>query len=161
MSSWEKDKNRRKKYPSSCVNLTSRKDFKIFVFMPRWWNLFHHGWTDNWKDLGMQTHFYEPSTLSWRLWVALPQGRLEIWCVILLQGLHKDCHPCDFQTWLLFHGNVKNLPNTVKKLENRNLSPETLPEQTDSTFDSVPFSEAKLWRKKRQSHIPILQWQYR
>ena len=91
-----KRQNRRKKYPSSCVNLTSRKDFKIFVFIPRWCNLFHHGWTDNWKDLGMQTHFYEPSTPSWRLWVALPQGRLEICCVILLQGLHKDCHPCDF-----------------------------------------------------------------
>ena len=88
------------------------------------------------------------------MWVALPRGMLEIWCVILLQGLHKDRHPCDFQTRLLFHGNVKNLPNSVKKVENRNLSPETLPEQTDATFDSAPFPEAKLWRKKANLVFP-------
>ena len=62
-----------------------------------------------------------------------------------------------FQMWLLFHGKVKNLPNTVREVENANLFPETLPEQTDYTFDLlfVPFSEAKL-RRKKQSHIPIL-----
>lgn len=32
--------------------LISRRDFKTFVFMPIYWSLFHHGWTDHWKYLG-------------------------------------------------------------------------------------------------------------
>lgn len=116
----------KEKYPGSGVYLTSRGDFKDFCVRAHTLEFIRHGWAERWKPPGTDRHFMEQ---CWREGSGLlfPRAGLKSG-VILLEGLHKDLYPCDFQIWLLSQGKIKNFPDTVDKVGNANSFLEALPE---------------------------------
>lgn len=125
--------------------------------MPVPWNVFHHGWADNWKHLGIYINFYGAFSAEWKavgcpfpgtawnlVWFSYKDSTRIFTIVIFRRGF-----------WL-FPGKVQNLPNTVRKVENANLFPEALPELTVCLISSLS-SFQRLSLGENQSHIPTLQ----